>query len=405
VTATIPTNRAGISGADLLDRLQLLPVPAGTVTLGLEEKVVERFIKSAGELWIPFYSRETPQHEVAVSAFELARYPMTNGIYALFMADNGYDDPQYWTPEGWAWRVRTGRTQPRHWGDPRFTGDDKPVIGVSWFEAMAVARWASVRTGRNLRLPGEAEWEWAAHGTITRSSYPWGGAFDPKKLNCGYSDANHTPLRTTTPVGAFSPDGDGPFGHADQLGQVWEWTNSLFRPYPYDARDGREDRYTPEQRVMRGGNWADGKYVNRVTARYYYPPFYSDMTNGFRLAADGEAAPLPARPARDLVVFGRSTFCPDLVRVKEWLHAWNVPYRQIQTDWDEAAAYRLDEWLGSRTVPTLVVAEYGSIDPIAPPADVDLSHLRNTDRGTMLHEPDEETLRAFLVREGFFSEA
>lgn len=392
------------SADELLAQLNFLPVPAGVATLGLDDKVVERFVKAAGEVWTQFYARETPQHDIPVAAFDLARYPTTNGLYAQFMAEGGYDEPAYWTPEGWAWRVRTGRRQPRHWDEPRFAGEDRPVVGVSWFEALAVARWASVRTGRNVRLPSEAEWEWAAHGENTRSSYPWGGAFDPKKLNSGYSDANHTALKHTTPVGQFSPAGDGPFGHADQLGQVWEWTNSLFRPYPFRADDGREDRYAPEQRVMRGGNWADGKYVNRVTARYYYPPFYSSMTEGFRLAADGAAAPIAARPARDLVIYGRSTFCPDLVTLKGWLSAWNVPYRQVNIDFDEEAAYRLDAWIGSRTVPTLVVADYGKVEPFAPPAEADLSRLRNADRGAMMHEPNEEGLRTFLVRNGLMSE-
>lgn len=394
---------ATFSADELLAHINFLPVPAGVATLGLDEKVVERFVKAAGEVWAQFYGRETPQHAAPVAAFDLARYPTTNGLYAQFMLEGGYDEPAFWTPEGWAWRIRTGRTQPRHWGEPRFAGEDRPVVGVSWFEAMAVARWASVRTGRNIRLPGEAEWEWAAHGENTRSSYPWGGAFDPKKLNSGYSDANHTALKRTTPVGQFSPAGDGPFGHGDQLGQVWEWTNSLFRPYPYRDDDGREDRYAPEARVMRGGNWADGKYVNRVTARYYYPPFYSSMTDGFRLAAGGAAVPIAARPARDLVLYGRSTFCPDLVALKGWLRAWNVPYRQVNIDFDEEAAYRLDAWIGSRTVPTLVVADYGEVEPFAPPADTDLSRLRNADRGSMMHEPNEEGLRAFLVRNGLMA--
>lgn len=395
---------AAFSANELLAYLNFLPVPAGVATLGLDEKVAERFVKAAGDVWTQFYARETPQHDVKVAAFDLARYPATNGLYAEFIAEGGYEEPGYWTPEGWAWRVRTGRNQPRHWGEARFAGEDRPVVGVSWFEAMAVARWASVRTGRNIRLPSEAEWEWAAHAENTRSSYPWGGAFDPKKLNSGYSDANHTALKHTTPVGQFSPAGDGPFGHADLLGQVWEWTNSLYRPYPYGEDDGREDRYAPEQRVMRGGNWADGKYVNRATARYFYPPFYSEMTDGFRLAADGAAAPIAARPARDLVIYGRSTFCPDLVKVKGWLRSWNVPYRQVQIDFDEDAASRLDAWLGSRTVPTLLVADYGEVEPYTPPADVDLDHLRNADRGSMLHEPDEDGLRAFLARNGFLAE-
>ncbi len=200
------------------------------------------------------------------------------------------------------------------------------------------------------------------------------------------------------PVGMYSPDGDGPFGHSDLLGQTWEWTNSAFRPYPYQAQDGREDRYIPERRVLKGGNWSDGKYNNRLTGRYNYPPYYADTTNGFRLAADGAQPPIAARAPYDLLVYGRSTFCPDLLKVQAWLHAWNVPYRQIQVDLDEEAAARIDRWLGSRTVPTLVIALHGETEPISTPGEANLQALRNVDRGSMLHEPEEATLRAFLAR-------
>lgn len=398
MTDTSPT-----SPSITLPHLEFLPVPAGTAPVGLEQKVAERFINSYGPYWDQFFGREIPQHEVEIAQFELSRYPATNGLFAQFMAADGYTNPAYWTPDGWAWRLRTNRQQPRHWADPRFVGEAKPVVGVSWYEAMAVAAWASEVSGRAIRLPTEAEWEWAGHGTNTKSLYPWGGAWDATKLNSGYNDDKHTSRREPAPVGEYSPAGDAPFGHAEMLGQVWEWTNSLFAPFPYKPTDGREDRYTPEKRVLRGGNWADGKYVNRLTARYLWMPFYADMTTGFRLAADGVAPPLAKRPAHDLILVGRSVFCPDLIKVKEWLHAWNVPYREVHHDLNEDMASRLDEWLGSRTVPTLFVAEYGQIDPITAPAEANLRALRDTDRGSMLHEPEEATLRAFLTRHGMLA--
>jgi hypothetical protein len=198
--------------------------------------------------------------------------------------------------------------------------------------------------------------------------------------------------------------GDGRLGHVDLLGQVWEWSSSAFRPYPYVATDGREDLYSPERRVLKGGCWGDGKYANRVTTRYHYTPLYSDVTTGFRLAADGDGRPWSPRPAFDLVVYGRSSFCADLVDGKQWLHDWNVPYRQINIDLDEQAGFRLDDWIGNRTIPTYVVAERGSSVPILPPKEVDLSHLRDANRGTMLHEADRSTLRAWLIQNGLLAE-
>jgi glutaredoxin len=101
------------------------------------------------------------------------------------------------------------------------------------------------------------------------------------------------------------------------------------------------------------------------------------------------------------VVYGRSSFCPDLVTVKALLHSWGVPYRQINIDLDEEAAFRLDDWLGARVVPTLVIAQRGDVLPITPPEDADLHNLRNADRGSMLHEADEPTLRRWLTKHGF----
>ena len=385
----------------LQEQLNFIPVPKGTVRLGLEQKIAERFISSYGEIWSEFFLRETPRHEVAIEAFELGRYPVTNGLYAQFIAAQGYEKPDYWTPDGWIWRVNTGRTQPLFWDSPKFAGETRPVVGLSWFEALALARWASIVTGNSVRLPSEAEWEWAAHGTQANSMYPWGGAWDSGKLNSSKAIEGDSPLGTTALVGSFSPAGDGPFGHADLLGQVWEWTSSLFRPYPYTAGDGREDLYTPEWRVLRGGSWSEGKYANRITSRNLYLPSYSDANLGVRLATGGSVAPIAPRATHDLVLYGRETFCTDVINTKKWLHSWNVPYRQVNIDVEDQAALRLDEWLGTRTTPTLVVADQGSIDPFIQPLHAPPPNLRNADRGSILHEPDEATLRAFLVRNGF----
>ncbi len=144
-------------------------VPGGPFTMG-----------TSTEPWA--LDNERPAHEVHVPGFYLDTTPVTNAAYAAFIADGGYDDPRWWTADGWAHRQRAGLTAPLFW---QWEGEwvrvvfgrkepiirNEPVLHVCWYEADAYARWA----GR--RLPTEAEWEKAArHDPAAGRSrrYPWG---------------------------------------------------------------------------------------------------------------------------------------------------------------------------------------------------------------------------------------
>jgi formylglycine-generating enzyme required for sulfatase activity len=137
---------------------------------------------------------------------------------------------------------------------------DHPVVQISWNDARAYAEWAGTR------LLAEREWEKAARG-IDGRLYPWGDTFDSERCNTSESR-----IRTTTPVGRYSPSGDSPCGCADMAGNVWEWTASQWE------RDS-------ELRVLRGGAFYDDADLARAPCRLRYDPHGRSDDLGVRVAA------------------------------------------------------------------------------------------------------------------------
>jgi formylglycine-generating enzyme required for sulfatase activity len=163
------------------------------------------------------------------------------------------------------------------WAQQRKGRLDHPVVNVSWHDVVAYTQWLAEQTGQPWRLPSEAEWEKAARGTDGRL-YPWGDAFDANR--CNTSEGNKG---TTTPVDSF-PDGASPYGALDMAGNVWEWTSTIFKPYPYSATDGRERAESPENRVQRGGSWGYvARYARAACRSSDNPPDFVLGTYGFRV--------------------------------------------------------------------------------------------------------------------------
>ncbi|MGE3163571.1 MAG: SUMF1/EgtB/PvdO family nonheme iron enzyme [Planctomycetota bacterium] len=311
--------RTGAFGDYLLP--PLVPIRGGDYRIGSDEEDGER--------------DERPVSPVSLAPFEIGQFPVTNAEYALFVESGGYDDDQWWTTTAArAWRsgaataealreerrelMRSLRADPtrlenprwtplqrsdlrqllelsedefdgvlaewypagRHrlpgfWNTPGFSAPAVPVVGITWFEARAYAEWLSVQSDKRFRLPFESEWEVAARD-FGRTVYPWGDIFEPGRANTYESH-----LRTTTPIGIFRRDGEGAI--ADLAGNVWEWTNSLYRPYPYLAGDGREEADAEGRRVVRGGSWSGPAFGARAACRRSSRPGVRGSNLGFRV--------------------------------------------------------------------------------------------------------------------------
>ncbi|MGE3939220.1 MAG: SUMF1/EgtB/PvdO family nonheme iron enzyme [Nitrospirales bacterium] len=190
-------------------------------------------------------------------------HPVTNAPYRKFIEAGGYDQQSYWSPKGWNWGKEKHVTQPASWDDEKFNRPDQPVVGVSYYEAEAYAKWAGKR------LPTEQEWEKAARG-MDGQEYPWGNEFLEDR--CASSVGKQARDRTT-PVGSY-PDGKSPFGCQDMAGNVWEWCASWY----YADEDTR---------VLRGGSWAyDVPEFFRCAYRNNYFPGVRSSVFGFRCAQD-----------------------------------------------------------------------------------------------------------------------
>ncbi|MCP4358328.1 MAG: formylglycine-generating enzyme family protein, partial [Chloroflexi bacterium] len=113
------------------------------------------------------------KYTVQVGTFAIGKYPVTNAQFKMFIDEGRYKNKTFWTAEGWTYRQQENWTRPRYWEDVRFSTPNKPVVGISWYEALAYCNWLSAKTGKPYRLPTEAEWERVARHTDGRK-YPWG---------------------------------------------------------------------------------------------------------------------------------------------------------------------------------------------------------------------------------------
>ena len=222
----------------------MIEIPAGVFTMG------------SGK----FEPNEAPPHEVELPTFYIDQFETTNADFERFVKATGYV-----TEAEKAGAKKTWRTE--------FTEgkDSHPVVRVTFNDAQAYCQWAGKR------LPTEEEWEKAARGTDARD-YPWGRDWDSTRAN-----GKRSGLQSTAAVGSF-PQGASPYGVEDMAGNVKEWTDSVYRPYPGSTY--QDEAYAQDLRVIRGGGWLDDQKELATTARKALPPDANAKDLGFRCAAD-----------------------------------------------------------------------------------------------------------------------
>jgi len=259
LAGTPSSNPPSTSANDLKDEVELVVVPAGEFTMGHNSNY-----------------DTLPVHSINLPAFSIDKYEVTNKRYKRFIDGTGYKVP--WSQDTavaayiWDWQKRIF---------PEGKGDD-PVVLVSWEDAKAFCAWAGKR------LPTEAEWEKAARGAKGKP-YPWGNDWAKGKANTQESG-----LKQTAPAGSFKED-VSEYGVNDLAGNVSEWVEEWFAPYPGNPMTSYEERN--KYRVLRGGSWDYAHSIANGYNRQYATPQSQMTAIGFRCVKPAnDTGTSPSRP-------------------------------------------------------------------------------------------------------------
>jgi formylglycine-generating enzyme required for sulfatase activity len=257
VLAARATGRTWPWSSHAIPKPGMVLIPAGEFVMGSDK--VDPHPPKGFVMLKPLYVDEHPARKVSLAAFWIDRYEVTNAQYREFVQARRVVAPPFWEndqyPEGAA---------------------EQPVTQVRWDQARAFCQW------KDKRLPSEAEWEKAARGSDGRE-FPWGEAFDVTLANTGMGGDR----KALAPVGSYE-GGKSPYGVYDMIGNVWEWVDDWYGPYP--GNTASSDHYGEKFKVVRGGGWEgihhDSPTQYRAAYRFFAPPQVGLADGGFRCAKD-----------------------------------------------------------------------------------------------------------------------
>ena len=275
--------------------LELLPIPRGTFWMGQTQAETQQLKKRGEETYQKFFARELPRHQVTIPPFWMGRYPVTQAQYEAVMGNNPTLG-KAWVYDGTEWK-------PDQQIPEKFLGDEKPVVGVSWHEAVEFCRKLTqsylqeeLRDGEIL-LPTEAQWEYACRAG-TETAFYGGDRLEPDQANYGCSISYNGSKtgewqQVTTSVGIFPANA---WGLQDMHGNVWEWClDQFYDSYQRKPEALKQDGSNPwtkefsgispssDTRLLRGGSWYSSAKYCRSAFRGHRAPVIRDVNFGFRV--------------------------------------------------------------------------------------------------------------------------
>jgi len=265
----IDPGSVGVAGQntfrDCPDCPDMVVVPAGSSDMG------SRSLEEGHQ------DNESPIHRVNIKTFALGKYAVTLAQFASFIDETGYSAGND------CYKFGSGGGKNGNWRDTGFKqAENQPVVCVNWNDAQAYAAWLSKKTGKQYRLPSEAEWEYAARAGTATARY-WGNEIGKNNANCS-GCGSQWDGKQTAPVGSFKPNA---FGLYDMLGNAWQWAADCWHDnYSGAPADGAAWGAAADScgRVLRGGSWINKPRFVRAASRLRYVSAFRINDNRFRLA-------------------------------------------------------------------------------------------------------------------------